>query len=480
MKTFGVWMFAVSAVLAAVFSACVNPAGSAPKAPEAEAAGGKTAGLQETPSFTVTIPVNVPDRVTGRAVVDAAISGDAIKLGGARNTYLLAALDTATGKTVRSWEGNKETPSSANAELEDVTLPPGTYGFLLLMGHRERNYGAEGGNCVYMAGAPTLLAAGYEEVTISAGGDVIAIPMAAVTVTAAFTSTTPACSVETVEDLAEGFQLEAASDWKLTWTVSGLANLKNTLPAGTDASWLFKAVRGQAWQTGGSHAMLSGSAGFAYADKGTGTVTLSLGAPPAGILCAAWFNLEYAPDGGGESWVIRNGINDLPQDSFTDFSLDGNAVKWSATVNGNGAVRFIVAAPTVTDLDLTDGVPAPVRGGTPRTFFSVPQYEGTVAWADKDGGTSDIFDSTGKFKATVAYKATVTLTAAADRTFAGIPENNDTDPVVGTFAHGGGEVTHDEGVADTLTVAILFPATEASATVKPDDEWGVYIKTSSP
>ena len=601
MKTATLSFFAAFVISAALLSACFNPAGvttdaSTPEALPEEAAGtgGTAAGIQDSASFTVTIPVGS----AGRAV--AGIGETGIKTGGARNTYLLVALDSATKKIVRSWEGNKEEPDDTSATLDDVILPAGTYDFLLLMGHRERNYTAEGDDpaaCIYKAGAPTLLAAGYAAEESLPSETSITITMNAVTVTAQF-SGTPG-TVNTVEDLAVGFKLGAAADWTLTWTVSGLANLESALPEDTDPSYLFKAVRGQAWQTGGSYATLSTNAGFDNGES-TDTVTLNLGAPPAGVPCAAWFNLEYAPFSltgwSGQPWVIRNGINDLPQDDKTDFSLSGDKIQWGAAKNGNGAVRFTVAAPTVTDrelspylsapvtgnppdkavagsvqyigavtwsvtgggshtgnfkanttytataalvpypgsgytfdgipastddgsftyamdgvtvghnagstaangplsvtitfpktaaltkvkdLDLTDKVLAPVGGGTPVTSFSVPQYEGEVVWKYKNNDDAEENFTGNKFEATTEYTAVVTLTAATDRTFDGIPENKNNDPVTDTFSHDDGEVTHDAGKADTqLTVTIKFPAAEVETTVKPGDGWGVYINTN--
>jgi hypothetical protein len=324
------------------------------------------------------------------------------------------------------------------------------------MGHRERDYGQEGGgDYVYKAGPPTLLAAGFAETEITASTTGVTITMKPLTVAAQFISAAPG---PTPDADTEGVTLGAADDWKLTWTLSeeGLAQLKGA-QANLNKNALFRAVKGKAWETG-SDTGFSDSAVFDY---DTGQTGMNLGAAPKGASCAAWFNLEYAPFSlsmwDGPVWVIRNGINDLAQDANTDFDADvdnGEKVKWNATVNGNGAVVFTVPPFWVTDLDLTFKVPAPVTGGTPVYSFTDAQYAGVVEWkrVAGDGKHSGVFlDGT-------AYKAVVTLTAAAGRTFEGIPAT----PEAGCFSHQGQNVTvsHQAGTAgSTLDVTITFPVT---------------------
>jgi hypothetical protein len=97
----------------------------------------------------------------------------------------------------------------------------------------------------------------------------------------------------------------------------------------------------------------------------------------------------------------------------------------------------------VDDLDLTAKVPAPVTGGTPVTYFSAPQYTGTVEWYANGTPLS------GLFAAGTAYTAKVTLTAASGYTLDG----------VGNFSHGDKtnlEPVKNGGKAD---VTIGFTAT---------------------
>jgi hypothetical protein len=96
----------------------------------------------------------------------------------------------------------------------------------------------------------------------------------------------------------------------------------------------------------------------------------------------------------------------------------------------------------VTDLTLTGKLSAPVNGGTPATYFSTPQYTGSVAW--------DPALPKGLFGPGTAYTATVTLTAASGYTFAGVGAN--------AFTHGGGTASNGAGSG---VVTIGFPATAA-------------------
>jgi hypothetical protein len=88
----------------------------------------------------------------------------------------------------------------------------------------------------------------------------------------------------------------------------------------------------------------------------------------------------------------------------------------------------------VTDLDLTNKVPAPVKGATAETSFAGSQYTGDVAWDPADT----------RFQTGMSYTATVTLTAAPGWTFEG----------AGSFTHRRAEkiTKKAEGV-----VGLVFP-----------------------
>jgi uncharacterized repeat protein (TIGR02543 family) len=99
-----------------------------------------------------------------------------------------------------------------------------------------------------------------------------------------------------------------------------------------------------------------------------GTWTLSKELSTYTTLANGWksgyvnFNLTYVPfegktwtgvsvttpsggaSGGKPRWIIRNGINDMPQNTNTTFTLSNGTIPWDGTKNGNGAVNFMVAS----------------------------------------------------------------------------------------------------------------------------------------
>jgi hypothetical protein len=77
------------------------------------------------------------------------------------------------------------------------------------------------------------------------------------------------------------------------------------------------------------------------------------------------FNLEE----GVPEWIIRNGVNDEPQDKDTTFSA---TKKWGDGTNGNGAVTFAVAAKTEdVAMTISDGKFNYPKGGSPQIGFTV-------------------------------------------------------------------------------------------------------------
>lgn len=96
----------------------------------------------------------------------------------------------------------------------------------------------------------------------------------------------------------------------------------------------------------------------------------------------------------------------------------------------------------VNNLALNDDVTAPIKGAVPSTEINDDQYTGTVSWNG---------DPT-KFLGGTAYTATVKLSAKQGYTFTG----------VGAFTYTGAtSVTPSENNGSTLTLTIVFPATEA-------------------
>jgi hypothetical protein len=148
-------------------------------------------------------------------------------------------------------------------------------------------------------------------------------------------------------------------------------------------------------------------------------------------------------------------FNGIPANAFTHFGASGTPV--NAANTGVVTITFppttTVAAVVVNDRDLTYKLPAPMRGGTPVSSVSSPQYTGQVDWLV--GGTSAPHDV---FQAGMAYTAKVTLTAVSGYTF-GNP--------VAVFTHGGAAAspTSADNGGGTVTVTVPFPATTTVAAV---------------
>jgi hypothetical protein len=74
-------------------------------------------------------------------------------------------------------------------------------------------------------------------------------------------------------------------------------------------------------------------------------------------------------------WMIRNGVNDEEQDGNTDFETP-----WNGVVNGNGAVRFMVAAEGPGSMAIKDGkFEGPANGAaatSPDITFTTEGYMG--------------------------------------------------------------------------------------------------------
>jgi hypothetical protein len=151
----------------------------------------------------------------------------------------------------------------------------------------------------------------------------------------------------------------------------------------------------------------------------------------------------------GSSFTYTGGGELNPSDGWsnTGSALTGMTVTFPATTT--------VAAAAVNDLDLTYKLPVPVRGGTPVTYFSAPQYTGRVDWLV---GGSEAPHSV--FQPNMAYTAKVTLTAASGYTL-GYPAVN--------FTHGGAALSAAENGNGTVTVSAAFPATTAAAAIPVND-----------
>jgi hypothetical protein len=304
---------------------------------------------------------------------DRSVAGptkEQINLTGIRNYLQVIAVDKADQTIAGFHEVRSTGVSQPSAVLTLKGLVNNhTYAILLLEGHWERDYAKEtGGSYVYTNNPPTLLRAGYQEVTFTPGASVT-IPVWPIYVDTTFTI----AGGLTAEPVVTGGKPGAASllpaAWTANWkvlrgasgTASGFGDLvKAQKTAGTAgesliARNLMAVVRVDGYKEIASYPVLSGN-----------TITLSLHADFTGLSRIGTggsinFALSFAPfnltkgwagydaasvfdlSGGPPVWVIRNGINGLPQDGVTDFTKFGNVPIGMA--NGNGAVRFTVTEP---------------------------------------------------------------------------------------------------------------------------------------
>jgi hypothetical protein len=148
------------------------------------------------------------------------------------------------------------------------------------------------------------------------------------------------------------------------------------------------------------------------------------------------------------------------QDGYTFTGLGENAFTYGGATVSNDAnsgtltISFPATAAegtdtTVTALDLSGKVTAPVKGAAPVTAFTATdQYTGVIVWQTAAGTAVS-----GNFAAGTEYKAVLTLTAKTGYTFTGLGAN--------VFTYGGATVSN---AANSGTLTISFPATAAEGT----------------
>jgi hypothetical protein len=243
------------------------------------------------------------------------------------------------------------------------------YTFLALMGHWQRDY-ARGTpeNYAYIENEPpTLLAAGYTQgkPQDAEAGDIV-VTMHPLTITTSFTA--PGADPVTA---GRGKPVEAslpAGDWTAHWDIAqtGLCQLLYAQGLSKDSADVDKIFPP------------AGRKGLLRPGRDSAQVLVFSGVEVSGIMRVSAnirehtqtltptekpryvnFNLTYKPLAKGEvsgapgpaaplraalgPWIIRNGINDLPQDENTDFSAGAD---WrTGARNGNGAAAFTVAHP---------------------------------------------------------------------------------------------------------------------------------------
>jgi hypothetical protein len=166
-------------------------------------------------------------------------------------------------------------------------------------------------------------------------------------------------------------------------------------------------------------------------------------------------------------------FNGVAANSFTYEVPDGTVTAITNNAN-SGEVRItfsttaVVDATTVTDLNLTPYVTAPVRGAAPVTTLSgsPAQYTGSIVWKRIGEGDSES-DVTGNFAPSTVYKAVVTLTAKYGYTFSGVEANE--------FTYSGATSVENEANSGEITITFPRTAAEGAANIVSDFNLAPYI-----
>jgi hypothetical protein len=491
MKT---WMMvlAAAAVMAAV-SGCQDPvSGSNQTEADGKPKDGKpkdspVAGVPAADDFTVSLAVGSggPSAGGSPALSSRSVAGpdaSGIQYGSIRNTIQVIVVKADTGKVTNFQQVVRQNDAQASAVFTLNGLLAGSkYHFLVLMGHRERDYAAEtpGGDYVYKDDPPTLLAAGLlaDREIREGAGDIVNITMKPLVVDTVFKQAGTVVEAALPAAKSGGALLSPMVGADLVWTLTrGFENLlaaqdivaKEAGGIGIGFEWdvpyqdaLPRSVKKTLLRIDGE-ADVEAAAALSGTDDNQ--IVLNLGDHAAGTAGSANFTIGYAPFGVSNMdaftaidpdalpWIIRNGVNDKAQNAGTVFPSPSAAAAspWTGTTadkpNGNGAVAFSFGFPAsaVTELNLAPYGLMPVGGEDPKMSVSgSAQYAGTVAW------TANGASHSGSFGPGTAYVATVTLNAASGWTFDGVAAN--------AFSYAGASAVINS--ANSGVVTIVFPAT---------------------
>jgi hypothetical protein len=332
-----------------------------------------------------------------------------IPYSGVCNTIQVIAVDAETQKVADNKQTSQKTENDSKTIWVNIAQGK-RYHFLVLMGHRERDYEAEkdsGGQYVYKditTDPPTLLAAGFLGDQAIHGQPTLSITMKPLVVDTVFEHgdrVTQAALPKT----ALPAEVAARVVWTLTGGFATLvdAQTRTGLPGGLNWGGLTLEEQETILRIKDKDDDINKDAVLGGAERNR--IVLDLGTPTKGTGGSANFRLTYKPLGvdegeGASLWIIRNGVNDLAQDKDTTFDLVGGKIPWGTEKNGNGAVAFSFEDQKISLIDLTDLIPAPVGGKAPKGSFDAPQYGVAVTW-DPSADT---------FQIGQMYTATVTLT----------------------------------------------------------------------
>jgi hypothetical protein len=450
----GVCLSVFSFLTVLVLAGCFNP--SSTNQPGSEPTSAATVEFGSEPEPGSTEPGSEPDTkkavqqpfiVTitvgddGQARAVAGLDDNLIKYGvGIRNFIQVIIVDPATG-TVHTLIDSRQL--SAGDKSATLTINAMTYNknyeFLLLMGHWERDYNYTAANYVYLNKPPTLLLAGHTTGSISPTNKTVSIGLDPIVVDTRFTQGAA------VIDAEVGGTTLPPGNWNLVWEITngnpgtnGLTNLTTARDNGQGDLSLFKKLI-TTIQGDGSAPPPEWTVNSNQITQNIGDYTQTINA--AG---SASFNLEYVPfskkgydwskfndlskfdlsEGNEPIWIIRNGVNDEPQNGNTAFPESGSA-NWDSTKNGNGAISFVVKVTAVTDITagpstVTVGTDLPLSG----TVVPSTATNQAITWSVKDAGTTGAKITGNTLTTTAAGTVTVTATIT-DGTSSGTPYTKD-------------------------------------------------------
>ncbi|MDR0910922.1 MAG: hypothetical protein LBM77_14300 [Spirochaetaceae bacterium] len=419
----------------------------------------------------------------GRSIVGFNDTTIAAGQNGMRNFYQLIAINARDSNfaVCDFYEAAASKPSDTKISLKMHVDFGETYHILILGGHLAID--TVGSSITYKNETPTLLVLGYVKQTIGRGTSTISVPMFTVVPDITISNGTVVLSPVT----GQTNQLTREDTWVVDWNLAGqhsddLYPLKQAIAAtgGTYNPNTTKAplmacdikysgsiggvanrtvVKNTMTSTSGSDIFLSlgptASPATTFAIGDTGSVYFNLTYVPFGLFLsnladpssriafgdnpkwqtnAAKFSKQIADwhiNNDYPRWQIRNGFNDSPQDTKTNYA--GNFKNGqSASLNANGAipVRFIPQFITITDTHLGGNTAALAKLPRPTADIAsvnslqnigTAHYSGVVQWSSKPYDTVESLEPGEKFSPRTVYTAHITLTADQGYLFATSP-----------------------------------------------------------
>jgi hypothetical protein len=377
----------IAGFMMSLFAGCFNPVSLTPSNTQVK-------NNQETGDsrpFTVDVYVGHGSRsITGAT---------STQIRGLYNFMQLVVVD-ASGRIVAYADARKNKSTDQSAVLEIDELPYGeTYKFLLLFGNWEREVfkdKTDSENGVILGyhdnTNPVLLAAGYKSQVLTGIGkvNITMWPLAVDTVFEAADMTRAVPAIGGVSDLLQ------SKSWKVKWNIG--KNVFKSLLEAHSASELPVAAKKYIVDEAEKSALTNVTTlntlehsldGYtAFTDIGTPhTVNFCLEYVPfAKTSIADWsphnnksefFDFTHSVP----KWNIRNGLNNLRQDGYTDFSKAGNPEAADYTAyNGNGGVTFKAREDYSSALILSDGMfMGPLGSQNVKIGFKTAGYTGGAA-----------------------------------------------------------------------------------------------------